>query len=207
VPFEVQGLGEGYWNLEVRAIDPFTWEVTQPAASALVRVDRTGPGIDLAARPLQRTASGSATIRFVPTEATAGSITCQLGSKTPVDCSDGDVGFSNLSAGNKVVQIRATDLLGNAAVTKVSWTIDRTPPIASILSGPPLDTTDTTPTFSLKMNEGGLLLCALDAWPPTPCKGSPELGTVGPGTHTLVVTAEDKAYNISAPVSWTWMVS
>jgi hypothetical protein len=102
--------------------------------------------------------------------------------------------------------VHLRDDLGNAGGATVSWRIDQTAPRISIASGPPPTTSVTTPRFRLTTSEQGQFLCALDAWPPIPCKATPEIPPLASGQHTLVVTAWDQAGNVSDPVEWTWTI-
>jgi hypothetical protein len=169
-------------------------------------IDVTGPSVGWASYPAPHTRSTTASFRFVPTETTKGSLTCQVGNLAPVDCSNGAASFTHLSEGWHTMTVRLRDDLGNPGAATVGWRIDRTPPTISIASGPPPVTTAATPQFRLTTNEQGQFLCALDDWPPIPCKAAPEIPALASGQHTLVVTAWDEAGNVSAPVSWSWTI-
>jgi arylsulfatase A-like enzyme len=201
-------LADGEWNFEVTATDPASGAVSAPPAAWLVRIDNAGPSWVFGRRPPLVTNATTAAASFAPSEALGGPITCKLGKKPAFDCSDGTFSVSSLTPGPHAVTISATDKLGNASSTKVSWQVDRTPPTVSISSAPPATTTSTTPTFKFSSTGGAVIYqCTLDAWAPTPCRGTQSLGTLAPGTHTLTVRSVDQPGNLSSPASYTWTIT
>jgi N-acetylglucosamine-6-sulfatase len=200
-------LADGLWSFEVRAHDPGTGDVTDPPAASLVRIDNAGPSWVLGARPPTSTDQTTAAFTFAPTEGLGGPISCRLGTKPAVDCSSGTLSLTGLSDGGHTLSITATDELGNAATTKLTWQVDRTPPTVAISSKPSNPSTSTTPTFSFSGAGAAMYLCTLDAWTSTPCKATQSMGTLTPGTHTLTVRSLDKPGNLSAPVSYTWTIT
>lgn len=84
-----------------------------------------------------------------------------------------------------------------------TFTVDRTVPIASIVSGPSPETPSirSAPLFALTSNELGSFTCSLDGSPATACENSVTFPELFKGTHTLTVTAVDRAGNASAPVT------
>lgn len=200
------GLADGLWNFEVRATDPVSGDVTNPPASWLVRIDNVGPTWLVEARPPTVTGSTDASLRFAPLEAIGGAITCRLDSKPVTNCSDGGFSVSGLTAAKHTITIAAADDLGNTSTQPITWTVDRTPPTVAIRSRPSASATNPSFTFSAT---GGTAYfrCTLDTWAPTPCHTTQALGTLSLGTHTLTVQSIDKAFNMSAPLTYTWTIT
>ncbi len=73
--------------------------------------------------------------------------------------------YSSLVEGSHTFYAYATDSLGfDGNPTPVPWTIDTTPPTASITAKPTSPTGSTTASFSFSSNEGGsTFLCARDS--------------------------------------------
>jgi len=86
-----------------------------------------------------------------------------------------------------------------------SFTVDTHPPTATILTGPAALSKDNTPSFTFKSSELGTFQCRMDGGAFGPCT-SPRSLHVGDGNHTFSVRSIDRAGNMSAPVSRSFMV-
>ena len=81
-------LTEGSYLFEVRARDPQTDVVSDPAAGWYFRVDTTGPAMAFSSAPPINTQVEKANFRFEPQEVTVGSITCTLNGRS-LPCRNG----------------------------------------------------------------------------------------------------------------------
>ncbi len=113
--------------------------------------------------------------------------------------------YSSLTAdGSYTFSVRGIDPSGNADPTSATytWTVDRTPPGATVNSGPSGLTTDSTPTFTFSSEPAATLTCSINSpQPATSCgtgSGSftPALA-ISDGPHTFYVRATDGAGNVS----------
>jgi hypothetical protein len=115
--------------------------------------------------------------------------------------------YSGLAPGAHLETVTATDQAGNVGTASWAWSIDLTPPIASITSGPSSPTNATSATFKFSSNEsGGTFTCQLDSGSATTCTSPKTYSGLGSGSHTFILTATDKAGNVSLPVTWIWTI-
>jgi uncharacterized protein (TIGR03382 family) len=98
--------------------------------------------------------------------------------------------------------------VGNvSAPVSYTWTIDLTPPVASITASPANPTNQTTANLSFSSNKAGSTFsCKLDSGAAATCTSPKIYSALGAGSHTFTVTATDAAGNVSAPASYTWSI-
>jgi MYXO-CTERM domain-containing protein len=98
--------------------------------------------------------------------------------------------------------------VGNvSAPVSYTWTIDITPPVASITASPANPTNQTTANLSFSSNKAGSTFsCKLDSGAAATCTSPKIYSGLGAGSHTFTVTATDAAGNVSAPASYTWSI-
>jgi len=200
-------LQDGTYLFEVRAVSPTSGATTNPPAAWRFTVDTTGPtwAFDLA--PPRNTSSTSAGFRFHPREPVSGAVMCSFDNRAPTDCSNGMASVTGLAEGTHTLAISAEDALGNDSTTTFAWRVDRTPPVATIVSGPEAMTYWRAATFTLSSNEqGGEFQCQLDDQATGACGDTPSYRGLADGSHVFTTWAIDDARNRSAPVSWTWTV-
>ena len=206
-PVAYVGLGAGTHIFQVRAtdlagnLDPtpasFTWTVL--------------PQTMLITGPSSPTSIRGATFTFLASES-GSTFECSLDGAPFMTCI-APVEYTGLRAGNHSFAVRAVDPAGNIDPAPVHyiWLIelpaDPTPVQATILSGPDVNTDDTSATFTFSANESGATFeCALDAGVFTPCPSPVTYTGLGLGSHTLTVHAVD-ANGLIGPAaseySWT----
>jgi hypothetical protein len=102
----------------------------------------------------------------------------------------------------------AIDPAGNSSTPGVyQWTVDTTPPTASITSGPAPLTNVKSATFTFSSNEQvSTYKCSLDGGAYSNCATPKTYSSVADGAHTISVEAQDMANNVGAPASWSWTV-
>ena len=119
------------------------------------------------------------------------------------------VSWSDMPAdGTYQVLVRATDVAGNIRDSaKQTVTIDNTPPVTAISSGPASPTSVTTATFTFSSQSGSTFQCQLDGAAYAACTSPRSYTALADGTHTFHVRATDPAGNTEvAPPSWTWTI-
>jgi streptogramin lyase len=167
--------------------------------------DKNGPDTTITG-PAASTPSSSAAFSFAANEP-GSTFHCKLdgGSYTP--CTS-PKGYSGLVEGSHIFYSYATDSLGfDGNPTQYPWTIDTTPPAASITAKPSTPTGSTTATFSFTSNEGGsTFLCARDTVTYVACASPKVYSSLASGTHVFHVKAIDPAGNVSSPTSYSWVI-
>ena len=199
-------------------VDP-NYNAAAPASASLTisgAVDPTPPDTSLISTPLSITNSTTATFTFTGTDNTtpAGALAfeCQLDGGAFAACST-PATFTNLASITHTFSVRAKDAAGNVDPTPPSftWLVDTVPPVASITSGPISPTSFTTATFTFTATDSGAGLagfqCQLDAAAFAACTSPQSYGGLSLGAHVFRVTATDRAGNVSAPVSQTWIIT
>ncbi|OQP40008.1 hypothetical protein A4H97_17475 [Niastella yeongjuensis] len=100
-----------------------------------------------------------------------------------------------------------TPTVTNVPFTGQVYTIDRTAPVTTLVSGPPSLTNSTTANFTFSSNEaGGTFEVSLDGGGYTAATSPMNFTGLGSGGHTFSVRAIDAAGNVDAtpePYSWT----
>jgi hypothetical protein len=133
---------------------------------------------------------------------------CKLDSGAAAACTS-PKGYSGLAAGSHTFTLTATDPAGNASSpASFAWTIDLTPPVATITSSPTNPTTQTTASISFSSSKAGSTFsCQLDSGAAAACTSPQSYTGLATGSHTFTVTATDPVGNVSAPASYTWTIT
>ena len=201
------GLADGRWGFEVRARDPQTQAWSTPPAGWLVRIDNAGPAFIVADGPVSPTSSRDVDIRFVPSEAVDGPISCQLNGRPARDCSGGTFTVTGLRKGEHTLRITASDTLGNVRQSAVGWTVDLGPPRIRLARSPDRFTSVSVAAFRLySKTDPALFLCSFDGSSVMPCDDKLTIGPLTDGPYRLRVWALDAALNRSEPVTYRWDV-
>jgi hypothetical protein len=117
-----------------------------------------------------------------------------------------------LTQGSHTFQVRAKNSQGTGSPASYTWTIDLTPPTASINGKPANPSSGSSPAFTYGSNEiNSTFECSLaeegggDSFVSCPSSGTtyPSLAN---GTYTFKVRATDKAGNQGSAASYTWVV-
>jgi hypothetical protein len=108
----------------------------------------------------------------------------------------------NLAEGRYLVKIHATDKAGNASVPVTSDVmVDRTGPVITLLSVPPLVGSSTTPQFSFNITDDrsgvSSALCAFDKSANLVDCANSFTGTLVEGPHVFIVHGFDNAGNMT----------
>ncbi|MEZ4403200.1 MAG: Ig-like domain-containing protein [Kofleriaceae bacterium] len=172
-----------------------------PTVTRTFTVDNTPPAISLTAPAEGSFVRGVQTLSFAATDANPGVTVTATLDGTPLAS-----GQTVSAEGAHTVVVNATDAAGNAAATVTRhFTIDNTPPVLTV-TAPASGAYVRGPvniTFSATDNFPPVTLTAtLDGNPVT----SPVPAINTEGSHTLVVTATDRAGNAAPTVTRTFTV-
>lgn len=109
--------------------------------------------------------------------------------------------------------LTATDGAGNVGSSTTTFTVDRTAPTVSWGATPSAFSNSPAAAFTVTASDPGMFAagvgsfdCELDGETLTPCGVSVSLEGLGDGTHSLTISAVDRAGNTSVPISWDWVI-
>ena len=207
--FTTPRLPDGQHRVSIQAIDapgnvsegkgrPFTIDTTPPAVTIT-----SGPPNGSA------TQARSASFEFTTDDPSA-TLSCQLNSGGFNPCSSPFDTPDTLNDGTYGFQVRARDPAGNVGGAGRIWFVDNVAPTVTITSGPNEGTTsdEARPSFGFSADEAGATFeCHFNSDPPTPCS-SPFSSTerLPNGSSSFSVEATDRAGNVSATETRTWII-
>ena len=216
-PLQLTNLSVGVHQLRVRAIDAsFNRDIT-PASRNWLRTPPpettilTGPALETESTSATLHVPGRPARRELRVRPRPGHFLREL-------CISG-VGYANLAFGPHEFFVRARGPMGNVETTPAAyeWEIgDLTPPVVTITDGPPIATTDTTPTFEFEADDPETVFqCSIDGAIFIVCE-SPKTYTEAEifaaseqiaGTHTFSVHGL-KQHLLADPVpaEWEWTI-
>jgi CSLREA domain-containing protein len=197
-------LTDGQHTFEVRATDPAGNVEAEPAARTWM-IDTLAPKTSISAGPPGLTNSTSASFEFDADE--AASSECKLDTGDWEACVSPRE-YAGLADGGHTFLVRATDLAGNlgAEASRV-WTVDTVAPTATVDAGPADPTNSTSASFEFSADEAGASFdCRLDAADWEACTKPRDYDLLVDGVHTFLVRATDRAGNLGAEASYSWMV-
>jgi CSLREA domain-containing protein len=202
------GLEPGEHTLLVRAqdaagnFDPtpasYTWTILPP------------PDTFINAAPDTQTDSTEATFTFSSDDPTA-TFECSLNESLFTVCVSPKT-YTGLGVGEFEFAVQAKDSAGNIDPSPAthSWEIgDITPPVVTILTGPPATTTDTSATFTFTVDDTeATVLCSLDGATPTLCVSPHTFTGLALDEHTLEIFATTPALIVDPIlVEYVWAVT
>jgi uncharacterized delta-60 repeat protein len=185
-------LPDGAHEFSVRGTDAVGFTATETRSFT---VDTVPPETQIDSGPPAFTNDSTPTFTFSSNEGIASS-SCRVDSEPLGPCSGPGLGThttSPLPDGAHTFEVRLTDHAGNTDPTPATYnfTVDTTPPVVTIDTGPSAPTNDSTPTFTFSANEFiPLWQCRVDSAP---------FGTCGPvnGTHTTAeLTDGDHTFRV-----------
>lgn len=211
-PQSYSSLTEGDHTFSVRVYD--TAGNVSLLDSKSWHIDLTAPVLTLTGTPNVVTNSLASTFNFSSTDSGGAGIAnyfCQLDSAVSfTQCSA--IQNYTLAAGTHLLKVKVTDNAGNAsAVQNFSWTIDTTPPTATITAKPANLNNSTTATFSFSGSDtgGGAIAgfsCSIDGSAFATCTTPAVYSSLTQGVHTFAVKASDTAGNVGSSVSYSWNI-
>lgn len=197
-PVLVSGLGDGAHRLTISATSPAGVADDTPATTAWT-VDTRPPDTNLTQTPPRLSRSREATIAFTSTEAGAG-FACSLDGG-PLDSCTSPSRLTGLADGRHSFRIRATDQAGNADPSPASrsWTVDATPPVATITSAPYGTARSSSAAIRFaSADRGATFICSMDGRHARACRSPMRYRNLFLGQHVFAVRARDRAGNLSS---------
>ena len=144
-------------------------------------------------------------------KATIATVTCKVDAQPVIDCKSLQLNLSNLTDGDHVLRINATDNKGTIAQEKIiNFRIDATAPLVTISQAPPAVTGSTSATIVFQSTDAlspiKSTMCSRDGGAYTACTSPLVLTGISAGAHTLRILAVDSANNNSLDVTASWTV-
>ncbi|XXF75166.1 Ig-like domain-containing protein [Myxococcaceae bacterium GXIMD 01537] len=213
-PVTFTGLADGPHQLQVRAVDTVGNVDPTPAVHSWT-VDSSLPDTTILTNPPAVTNANTATFTFESSEP-ASTFECRLDGGAWEPCT-GPVDFTGLTDGSHTFEVRALDPVGNPDPTPASytWTVDTGTPAAPVITGPAdgVSINDPRPDITGTGEPNSSLTLVIDGttYGPIPV-GSDGTWTfpvpvdLADGPHTVTVTTQDAAGNVSPPASSTFTV-
>jgi photosystem II stability/assembly factor-like uncharacterized protein len=192
---------DGTHTLTAWAIDEAGTSDPTPETFSWV-VDTVAPTITLTSGPSEWTQSNTASITFSVDEQAA--TLCSLDYGEFTSCTSPWQG-SSLSEDQHNLRIMAKDASQNSAFAQIVWNVDKTPPNIWINTYIDSPINSSSVTISASFIGASRLDCTLDGNLISSCAFPLTLTGIMDGTHTLAVTATDKAGN-SNTQNLTWTV-
>ncbi|WP_418765001.1 adventurous gliding motility protein AgmC [Myxococcus xanthus] len=213
-PQSYTALPEGEHTLAVRAVDAAGNVDPTPAQYAWT-VDLTSPALPTIDSPADQEEVATTTPTLTGTGEPGSDIYLEVGGATygPVLVDEnGNWTFTvpdPLVEGPHTVSITSVDPAGNSAGPVTStFIVDLTAPDTFIDSGPELLTRETSATFDLRSEGGGVAYeCSLDGGAYVACTDPATFAGLADGDHLLLVRAVDAAGNVDpTPAQYAWTV-
>ena len=205
-------LAAGAHTFSVRATDPALNTDATPATRSFT-VDLTAPNTTITSGPSGPTNDSTPTFGFSSSEGSS-TFECRFDAEAFVLCSGPGATHTPsvaLAEGAHTFSVRATDPALNTDATPAtrSFTVDVQAPNTTITSGPPVISTDRTPTFAFSSSEqGGTFQCRLDNANFASCSSPKTYATQSRALHTFQVQAIDAAGNVDqTPAVWTFTIT
>ena len=200
----VPALAEGAHTYYVKATDTLS-NVGNPATYDWT-VDVTPPDAGIDSSPSSPTASTNANFTYQSTEANS-TFTCALDAATPASC--GSSFSQTVANGVHTFNVWATDEAGNQSTSPATytWTVDTTPPVVQIDSGPSGYVRNTNASFTFDSPDTGASFeCHLDGLAYASCTSPESYSSLSAGLHTFYVRGIDALGNISADKTRVWTI-
>lgn len=201
---QIQMPGEGVHAVEIREVDVSGNPDPTPAHFE-VTVDMTPPETSIAA-------GAEGLTRFVPqyvveSDEEIGWLECSLDSAAFSSCSAPYL-LNDLADGEHNFRVRARDLAGNVDPTPASrtFTLDRTPPVATIESGPQGTVEENHVSFEFSADEPASFKCWLDGHFQGDCEGPVSFSDLSDAEHRFEVEPTDTAGNVGELVERAFRV-
>ncbi|MBN2191402.1 MAG: hypothetical protein JW751_01180 [Polyangiaceae bacterium] len=192
-PRPYTGLVQGTHTFAVRATDAVDLMDPSPATFDWV-IDLTPPDTWIAEAPPNP--DNDTTPTFVFESEVGATFQCRRDSGAWTACTS-PYTWPTTAEGSHTFRVRAIDAAGNLDATEDSytWTIDTTPPVVTITSGPSGPHASTTATFEFTSEPGATFECQLDTGAWTACTSPQSYPSLGQGSHTFSVRASDVVPN------------
>jgi len=174
--------------------------------------DQTPPTVNINSRPAALTGAGAAFFSFSGNDALSGiaKYSCRLNSGAYQDCTS-PLSYAGLLEGNHKFEVIAVDKAGNSSAPQsANWVIDMTEPSLSFTKTPPLITNSRLGDFAFVGVDNNIAIskfdCSLDGAAFASCTSPRSFPNLAEGSHTFQVRGYDEVNNVSAPISFQWVI-
>ncbi len=208
-PKSYSGLASGSHTFRVYSVTPAGQSEATPVSYSWI-VDAEAPSVTITnlGSLLSLTKANSISISFISNDSSA-QFLCSLDGAAAVSCTSPNI-YSGLSEGLHNFSVTAVDSLGNINSNPATfqWTVDLTPPIASISNTNPAGAINNVANKELTFvaNEAASFECSVDAQAFTACASPLSLNGLSDGTHWFEVRAIDLAGNQGVVASFSWKI-
>jgi sugar lactone lactonase YvrE len=201
------GFAEGSHTMNIQATDA-TAHLGNPS-TYVWSVDLTPPTVAIDSGPSSPTSSDSADFAYHSSEPTGATFVCNLDS-VAVPCGS-SYSTSGLSSADHTFKVWAQDAAGNQSTSPAiySWTVDTTPPVVNIDSGPNGTSVSSSAHFTFSSPDGTATFeCHLDGDSTNyaPCSSPQNYTGLPAGTHKFYIRAIDALGNMSNEKLRQWSV-
>ena len=176
-------------------------------AGPTVVADTTPPETNLHTYPSALTDDTSFDFGFDANESPV-TFLCSVDGATPTACTSPHTVHS--LNGPHTFSVAAVDAAGNEDPTPAiaNWTVDTTPPVTTIESGPDSITTETDATFVFSANENPVTFyCELNGVSQSSCSSPQVFSDLEPGDYVFEVYAVDSLGHVeSLPQEWSFQI-
>jgi hypothetical protein len=168
-------------------------------------IDTVAPTVAIADKPSNPSNTSFPSFSFRASEA-GSTFACRLDGAAFASCSSPKA-YANLGEVSHTFIVKATDAAGNTGPeTSYTWTIDTTPPTASITAKPSNPSNQRSPSFAFAANEPSTFECRLDGAAFAVCVTPKSYANLADGPHTFSIRAIDAAGNPSGTVDHQWTI-
>jgi hypothetical protein len=173
------------------------------------------PNTSIGAKPANPTKSTEGSFSFTATPAAEASFECKLDAEPNFTPCASPKSYTSLTEGSHTFSVRAVNSAGtDPTPASYTWTVDLTPPQATILNKPPDPSPGKSVSFTYESNElgpvsGSPFECRLTpieaSFASCAATGKTYLN-LGDGDYTFEVRATDRAGNLGVPATYGWTV-
>lgn len=205
-PANYSGLANGQHTFSVYAQNSAGLKDANPPTITWT-VDTTPPNVTITNLSSLPTLTNSTSISVQFSSSEAVTFSCSLDGATAAACTS-PVTYSGLAEGTHTFSVSDVDPAGNVSTNPATfqWTVDLTPPTASIVSATPSspDNNSTTMVVQFSANESSTYMCTLDSGAAQSCSSPFTMDNLAEGGHIFSVQATDLAGNVGVAVTYGW---
>lgn len=181
-------------------------------ASPIVETACTAPTATIDTKPANPTRETSAHFTYHSTP-TGASFKCKLDTGLFESCEAGGVTYAGpLPEGSHTFEVEATNVNGTGTPATYTWTVDTTPPTATIDTHPEDPSSGASASFTFHSSEtGSTFECSLGEGAGSEafsgCSSGKTYTNLENGPYTFKVRATDRAGNQGSPAVFEWTVN
>ena len=165
-------------------------------------IDNVAPTVTIVQKPTNPSDVKSPTFAFSVNE--GGTVECKLDNGAFSACAS-PKNYPNLTDGEHVFTVRATDAAGNTGQDTYQWRLETALPVATLVDAPQNPSTSTLARFDFASRPQATFECSLDGGAFAACPSPQEYTGLAQGTHTFAVRAKDAA-GTGPATSYAWQI-